>query len=263
MNPDRAAELVSQAAEAVRNESFAEAISLATQAIEESPDSPDAHSILGIAYSGLGNLNDAEAALQKSATLRPGAAAHYNLASHYFATGNLEYAANHARAALSYDPGHEAAAALLRSIGWQSRPRTSIAEAPPRFRFVSDLGWSWTVLGCFFVIAYVVSRAVLTVRLSEILPADASSMAESELLSLFVDWFSGNASLMIGAIVWLMLMSAWWIIDNSHWRKSNVLALVIIGMLDAVLLMCCTYGLGLVVTFTLYLVLTRRPMPVV
>jgi len=265
MNPGSAAELVRQATEAVQRESLDEAVAFAQQALEIEPDLADALSILGIAFSRSGRQQEAETALQKVAAVRPDAAAHYNLAAHFYASGNLEYAANHARAALSYDSGHGASAALLRSIDWESQPSPYTVEAPravetPKpFGFVIDLGWSWTLLGCFLVSMYVVTRAILFVRFYETLPGDPSSLPESEQITWFIDALTKSGSLIIGAFVWLVLMSAWWVVDNAHWRKSTVATLMIIGLLDAVILMCCTYGLGLVVAFTMYLVLTRRP----
>lgn len=266
MNSESAAELVRQASEAAQHESFEAAVDLAEQALQVQPEFADAYSILGIAYSRLGRPVDAEGALKRVAEIRPDATAHYNLSAHFYAAGNKEYAADHARAALSYDPGHEAAAALLRSIGWESQqgPYTfeapKPAETPKPFRFVADLGWSWTVLGCFLVGVYVVTRAILAVRFYETLPSDASSMTETEMVTWFFDSITTNGSLIIGAVVWLTLLSAWWVMDSAHWRKANVLALMIIGLLDAVVLMCFTYGLGIVVAFTMYLVLTRRPV---
>lgn len=265
MNSGSAAELVRQAAEAVQNESFDAAVSFAQQALEIEPDSADAISVLGIAFSRLGRQEEAEAALQKAAALRPDAAAHYNLAAHFYASGNLEYAADHARATLSYDSGHEAAAALLRSIDWESQPSPyaleglGAVEPPKPFGFVTDLGWSWTLLGCFLVAVYVVTRTILFVRFYESMPDNASSLPESEQLTWFIEALTNSGSLIIGAFVWLALMSAWWVVDNAHWRKSTVATLMVIGLVDAVILMCCTYGLGLVVAFTMYLVLTRRP----
>jgi tetratricopeptide (TPR) repeat protein len=265
MNSETAAELVRQAGEAVKSGSYDSAVDLAQQALQIDAESSDAYSILGIAYSRLDRKDDAEEALRKVAQFRPDAAAHYNLAAHYYACGNLEYAANHARAALVFDSGHEAAAALLRSVDWESQAQPfrvpEPVESPKPFRFVADLGWSWTLLGCFLVGVYVTTRAILLVRFTDTAPTNRSSISEVEAVTWFFDSLTSNASLIVGAVVWLALMSAWWVIDNAHWRNPKVRSLVIIGMLDAAILMCCTYGLGLVVTFTFYLVLTRRPLP--
>jgi tetratricopeptide (TPR) repeat protein len=268
MNSERAAELVRQASQAAQDESFEVAAELAQQALQLEPEMPDALSILGIALSRLGKLEEAEGALKKVAEIRPDAAAHYNLAAHFYAVGNHEFAADHCRAALNFDPGHEAAAALLRSIEWesQSAPYTFAAptpiETPRPFQFIADLGWSWTLLGCFLVGAYVVSRAILSFRFYEAMQGSSQSMSESERAAMVFEIFTASSSLIIGGVVWLALLSAWWLIDNAHWRKSNTLAIMLIGLVDAVFLMCCTYGVGVVVCFTLYLVLTRRATPV-
>lgn len=270
MTPE-VAEFVRRATELVQGGSFEAAIEPAEQALRIDPDCVDAYSILGIAYSRSGKPQLAENALRQVIQRRPDAKAHYNLAAHLFAAGDRIGAEEEARTALTLDGSHEAAAALLRSLSWEREQPGPVGtpqpfgayaapEAPKPYAFVEGLGWSWTLLGCFFMAAYVATRSILLVRFaSSVEGVDSAKMTETQALTIFSELFSKNASLMIGALVWLMLLCSWWIIDYAHWQRRSLLAYVVVGILDAVILMCCTYGVALVVMFTIYVWLSRRP----
>ena len=267
MSSEEAAQHVRRATELVKSGSFEAAIEAARQAIAADPSMPDTHSILGMALSRTGRPREAEASFRKALELEPTPKAHYNLAAHLYATGDRFTAEEQAREALRADPNHEGAAALLRSIEWErNNPQpnptpfaSTPAQPPGPTGFVATLGWSWTLAGCFIVLAYLATRTILLARFMQLVPTgNAASMSEQDQLALVGDIFANNTGLMIGALVWLIFLAVWWCVDYVHWRRDSVLVYLIIGLADAVILMCCTYGLGLLVMFAIYLIQTRR-----
>jgi tetratricopeptide (TPR) repeat protein len=265
MGLEEAAQHARRAAELIKSGSYEAAIEAARQATSADESFADGHSLLGMALSRTGRPRDAETAFRRALELEPTAKSYYNLAAHLFAIGDRLKAEELARAALALEPGHEASSALLRSIEWERdnshQPPTTFPQPRPQpgpSGFVAALGWSWTLAGCFIVFAYVATRTILLARFTQSAPSNPASMTQNEQLAWVSDLFSQNTGLMIGAFVWLLLLAVWWCLDYVHWRRDNVVIYVVIGLLDAVVFMCCTYGLALVVMFTVYLIQTRR-----
>lgn len=277
MTPEQAAQHVSRASEFIQSGDYVAAVEEARSALAIEPTNIDAMSVLGIALSRSGRWAEAEVALRQAVANRADALTHYNLAAHLFAAGKLEAAGEHARSALQYDPAHEASAALLRNIDYQRSqqpqqpmgpapqarpvygpsPQPAAPEPPRPFGFIQSLGWAWVVLGAFLVFAQLVTRGLLIVRLAE-LGVGSGGASEAEELAMVQDFMTQSAGLLIGYGVWFFLIACWWILDYAHQRQPRLLAFTIIGILDAAILGCCTYGVLTLAMFVTYLILSRK-----
>ena len=171
-----AAEILTQAAEAVRDGRFGEAIELTASAIALDPSNPQGYTLRGIALAGSGRLGDATTPLRRAAELAPNnAKARYNLALNLFERQLTKEAGEEARAALAADPKHVEARRLLSridpSIPFEapSGEAAIVQEVRPgyvesgeihRLRFIDRwskpwdwIGWGLTFVGAVFFLA--------------------------------------------------------------------------------------------------------------
>jgi tetratricopeptide (TPR) repeat protein len=269
MSDERVADLLRNAAGLLQSGDFHSALQVAQDALRLDPASTDAYSLVGMAQARLGRAAEAEVALRTAADISPDAKAFYNLASHLFATGDRLAAEEFARRALAVDPLHETSRELLARLEAERdeplAPPTTFAfptaptQPPKPFYFVQTLGWAWTLAGCFLAAASVITRVVTMLRIGRSAPSDLESMTQSEQTQWAMQILTENGPLFVGAFVWLALLAVWWIIDYAHWQRRNLLFYVIAGLIDATILMCCTYGVLHGALFAVYLYLSRRP----
>jgi tetratricopeptide (TPR) repeat protein len=110
-------QLIEEAAEAVRAQSFEKGIDIARQALEMDGRSTDAYSVLGVALAKAGRVEEATDALQRAVQTGPYTARnYYNLAMHYYGMGQKSDAIAMAQEAIRCDGKHRGSAELLRKL---------------------------------------------------------------------------------------------------------------------------------------------------
>jgi len=111
-------ELIQQASQELEARNFGTAIALLKRAVQQQPDSADAHRLLATAQYRAGDLGQAVATARVYAGLRPQEAeAHYSLGFMLQQAGDAAGAQAALRTALLMNPGHEQARALLTQLG--------------------------------------------------------------------------------------------------------------------------------------------------
>ena len=110
-------QLIEEAAEAVRAQSFDKGIDIARQALEVDSRSTEAYSVLGVALARAGRVEEATDALQPAVQTGPYTARnYYNLAMHYYGMGQKSDAIAMAQEAIRCDGKHRGSTELLRKL---------------------------------------------------------------------------------------------------------------------------------------------------
>lgn len=162
----QARNLIDQAGVAIQAGNPQYATELLRQSILYNGKDGDAYVLLGIALAQTGMPADADNAFVKATRLAPSnVKAHYNLAVHRYAQGEVRGALESARRAAEVDAGHAGARDLASRIeaelglGHGEQPRTTAAGNPIRYRegyeetsvqtlpFIERLGAGWTAIG--------------------------------------------------------------------------------------------------------------------
>ncbi len=109
---------------------YAQAAGCHAQAIQHTPNNPEAHCHLGSALMKLDRFQDALACYEHAISLAPAyAVAHLNRAHALSALGELEQAAEAYRRTLEYEHScHEARVQLGIVLGWLSQPESAVAQ---------------------------------------------------------------------------------------------------------------------------------------
>jgi tetratricopeptide (TPR) repeat protein len=110
-------QLIEEAADAVRAQSFEKGIDIARQALEVDSRSTEAYSVLGVALAKAGRVDEATDALQRAVQTGPYTARnYYNLAMHYYGMGQKSDAIAMAQEAIRCDGKHRGSTELLRKL---------------------------------------------------------------------------------------------------------------------------------------------------
>ena len=110
-------QLIEEAADAVRAQSFEKGIDIARQALEVDSRSTEAYSVLGVALAKAGRVEEATDALQRAVQTGPYTARnYYNLAMHYYGMGQKSDAIAMAQEAIRCDGKHRGSTELLRKL---------------------------------------------------------------------------------------------------------------------------------------------------
>jgi tetratricopeptide (TPR) repeat protein len=238
------ADLLSQARESFKYGQFERAAELARKSLAEDATNADAASLLGSALSRLGQNEAAESALKDAIRFEPNDARHrYNLAAHYFVSGDIGSAEQLAQQAVVLEPQHQSSLDLLSRIKGDPEPlqpspfdRTVIEppETPLHsMPFLASLGWAWNVLGIFFFGAFAITHFAL-VRLVGSQNVDQSNQAAMERLALWL--VQEHAPLMFGFLVWYGLLAIWWVVDLFDRRPpAGLVTASAVGIIGA----CC------------------------
>src|SRR5438477_8149101 len=167
----------------MRYQRYDSAIGDAREALQYSPDSAEAYNVLGIALSRTQKTAEATEALRKAIEIAPdNAKGYYNLAAHYYASGDKAAALIAAQQALEKDANHQPARELALRIQQEQMPGAQ-ERLPPQFaqyvpeksarpvhsiRFIAALGWAWDAAGWFIVAALLITYLVVPARASSL-----------------------------------------------------------------------------------------------
>lgn len=133
MSQERSLELVKLAVNALQAGNVEEGLEFARQAVDEDPRYSHAHQILGIALAKAGKAEEATEAFRRGVQTNPyDPSAYYNLALHYYNTGDKSAAMAMCQEAIRCDAKHARSIDLLKKI----EAETHVEVAP----YLTSLG---------------------------------------------------------------------------------------------------------------------------
>ena len=117
MSSDAAKQLVTDAADYVRSQQFDKGVDAARQALELDHRSSEAYTVLGVALSRLGRIEEATDAFRRAIQTNSYSARNYfNLAMHYYGMGQKNDAISMCQEAIRCDGKHKNAHDLLKKL---------------------------------------------------------------------------------------------------------------------------------------------------
>ncbi len=141
MSTEQVQQLVTEAADCVRNQDYEKAIDLARQALDIDGRRDDAYSVLGVALARLGRIEEATDALQRAVQTAPyNPRNYYNLAMHYYGMGEKADAISMCQEAIRCDGKHRASHELLKKL----EAETHVQVAPYQTSLGDQRGGAYT-----------------------------------------------------------------------------------------------------------------------
>lgn len=104
-----------------------ECIEYAEKALDANPDDARCFSVLGAAYTNLGDLEAAISSFRRALELAPSARSHYNLGTAYKTAGQVQEAEEQFRIAVELDQAYQLAVEALKQIQAESTPVEPVA----------------------------------------------------------------------------------------------------------------------------------------